>query len=123
MSDDGSSSTSIYELSYCLNSLWGALICLIVAFVVTAITGTNSPEDLDETLVSPKSWSLFERSTFLQGREPLIKTFLRRSTSRIPRSESSKQEGGTSDEKEPLPTPLELNESKNEDDVECRGAV
>lgn len=123
MSGSESSDHSIYALSYCLNSLWGTLMCIIVAIIVTAVTGTNAPEDVDKSLVSTKSWSLFEKTPSLQGREPLVKTFLRRSSSRIPRNEGTKRDAESPDEKEPLPGPIDLQDAKNVDDSDCRGAV
>ncbi|XP_068231607.1 sodium-coupled monocarboxylate transporter 1-like [Palaemon carinicauda] len=123
MSGSDASDHSIYALSYCLNSVWGTLMCIIVAVIVTAFTGTNGPEDVDKNLISKKSWSLFERTPLLQGREPLIKTFLRRSSSRIPRNEGSRKDAESPDETEPLPKQLNLPDAKNVDDSDCRGAV
>ncbi|XP_064100409.1 sodium-coupled monocarboxylate transporter 2-like [Macrobrachium nipponense] len=80
MDDDEDSGRGLYALSYCLNSVWGTLICTVIAIIVTAVTGTNGLDDIDKRLVDAKSWALFERITVLQGREPLVKSVLRRSS-------------------------------------------
>ncbi|XP_066943454.1 sodium-dependent multivitamin transporter-like isoform X3 [Macrobrachium rosenbergii] len=80
MDDEEHSDGDLYGLSYCLNSVWGTLICMVIAVIVTAVTGTNGLDDIDKKLVDAKSWALFERTTVLQGREPLVKSVLRRSS-------------------------------------------
>ncbi|XP_076063706.1 sodium-coupled monocarboxylate transporter 1-like [Oratosquilla oratoria] len=52
----------LYQMSYCLNSMWSTLIFISVAIVVTVIWGGNSPEDLDERLVDAGAWRLFTQT-------------------------------------------------------------
>lgn len=106
----------IYSLSYCLNSLWGTLFCIIVAIIVTAVTGANTPEDVEEKLIAPKSWVLFQRSLTLQAKEFFHKKVLRKPSSSREENEVKESELDT---KDPLQAPI----PNNKDDVESRGAV
>ncbi|XP_042864126.1 sodium-coupled monocarboxylate transporter 1-like [Penaeus japonicus] len=89
--DEDDSVRGIYGISYCLNSFLGVVICMVVAIVVTAATGTNSLEDVDEHLVNGSAWRLFKKLTVLQGRGSPMEKVLQRSTS------SHKEENGKGD--------------------------
>ncbi|XP_068230838.1 sodium-coupled monocarboxylate transporter 1-like [Palaemon carinicauda] len=115
MNDEGPD-RSLYALSYCLNSVWGTLICIIVAVIVTAVTGTNAPEDIDKKLVAGKSWALFERTVSLQGREPLIKSFLRRSSSAQRSNSCSKRDTENPSALELSPDGVDQHKVKNAED-------
>ncbi|XP_042240640.1 sodium-coupled monocarboxylate transporter 2-like [Homarus americanus] len=109
----------VYGLSYCLNSLWGTLFCIVVSVIVTAITGSNTPEDVDEKLIAPGSWVLFQRSLVLQAKEFFREKILRRESST---RGGNKQKDEELEIKDPLNNSLELKEPKD-DDIESRGAV
>ncbi|XP_045601787.1 sodium-coupled monocarboxylate transporter 1 [Procambarus clarkii] len=106
----------LYGLSYCLNSLWGTLLCIIVALIVTAVTGFNKPTDVEEKLIAPQSWVLFQRSLILQGKEFFCKTILRRS------SHIKEENDADIEVKDPLHNSME-SKGAREVDVESRGAV
>lgn len=109
----------LYGLSYCLNSLWGTLFCIVVAVIVTAITGSNSPDDVEENLVSPQSWTLFQKSLIIQGKEFFFKTILRRPSSVRDESERKAED---IEVKDPLHSSLESKEHLD-NDIISRGAV
>ncbi|XP_069937248.1 uncharacterized protein [Cherax quadricarinatus] len=71
----------LYGLSYCLNSLWGTLFCIVVAVIVTIVTGSNSPEDVDKKLIAPQSWVLFQKPLITQGKEFFYRTIICRRSS------------------------------------------
>ncbi|XP_037777968.1 LOW QUALITY PROTEIN: sodium-coupled monocarboxylate transporter 1-like [Penaeus monodon] len=108
----------IYGLSYCLNSFLGVVICVVVAAVVTAATGTNSLDDVDQYLVNGTAWRVFEKLAILRGRESPLKKVLQRSGSTS--KENGKRDNRVKEEmveKEPLPTQRETKNNEADGSV------
>ncbi|KAG0727179.1 Sodium-coupled monocarboxylate transporter 1 [Chionoecetes opilio] len=89
----------LFGLSYCLNPLWGTLVCLLISVLVSGVTGYNTPEDVDEKLIDPTIWKLFKKSLTVQMKEFYYETILRRQSTRE-RNDKAKDEG--QDTREPL---------------------
>lgn len=106
----------LFGLSYCLNPLWGTMLCILLSLLVSAVTGYNTPDDVDEKLIDPTMWQLFQRSLKLQINEFFHKKILRRR----PPADQNK----TNDE---VGTREPLNNSTTKDtkevDIEAKGLV
>nr|XP_027211349.1 sodium-coupled monocarboxylate transporter 1-like [Penaeus vannamei] len=105
--NEGHGARGIYGISYCLNSFLGVVICIVVATVVTAATGTNSLDDVDQSLVNGAAWRLFERLAILRGRESPLKKVLPKATGSASiengKGDNTVKSAEEVDEKDPLP--------------------
>lgn len=109
----------LFGLSYCLNPLWGSMLCILLSLIASAITGYNTPEDVDEKLVDPGMWRIFQRSLKLQIKEFFYKTILRRRPQGDHNARDTSDETGTRD---PLNNLMDIKDTKD-NEIDGNGVV
>ncbi|XP_045132081.1 sodium-coupled monocarboxylate transporter 1-like isoform X3 [Portunus trituberculatus] len=109
----------LFGLSYCLNPLWGSMLCILLSLIASAITGYNTPEDVEEKLVDPGMWRIFQRSLKLQIKESFYKTILRRRPRGDHNARDTSDETGTRD---PLNNLMDTKDTKD-NEIDGNGVV
>ncbi|XP_050721481.1 sodium-coupled monocarboxylate transporter 1-like [Eriocheir sinensis] len=71
----------LFGLSYCLNPVWGTVLCMLISLLAGAVTGWNEPSDINEKLINPRMWRIFQRSLKPQAKEWFYENILRRRSS------------------------------------------
>uniref|UniRef100_A0A0P4W0X3 Sodium-dependent multivitamin transporter n=1 Tax=Scylla olivacea TaxID=85551 RepID=A0A0P4W0X3_SCYOL len=109
----------LFGLSYCLNPVWGTMLCILLSVVISAITGYNTPEDVEEKLIDPKIWRIFQRSLKQQIKEFFYETILRKRAPRDQNARGASDETGT---REPLNNFMEAKDIKD-NEIDGKGVV
>lgn len=115
---EGTTGDWFFGLSYCLNPFWGSMLCILLSVIISAITGYNTPEDVEEKLVDPTMWRIFQRSLKQQIKEFFCETILRRQPSERNAREASNEVGT----REPLNNFTETKDTKD-NEIDGNGMV